>query len=72
MSDYNYTDDYEREYTKKYEGIYTSEEIELNKKLKEECTKEHVNFESILLEFSPAGLFMAQKFRDCKQKVLHK
>ena len=47
MSDYNYTDDYEREYTKKYEGIYTSEEIELNKKLKEECTKEHVNFEVV-------------------------
>lgn len=37
-----------------------------------ESCKEHVNFESILLEFSPAGLFMAQKFRDCKQKVLHK
>ncbi|WP_418545935.1 hypothetical protein [Ruminococcus bromii] len=47
MPDYNYTNDYEREYTKKYEGIYTSEEIELNKKLKEECTKEHVNFEVV-------------------------
>ena len=36
MGGYEYTNDYEREHTQKYEGIYTPEEIELNKKLYEE------------------------------------
>lgn len=37
---YDYVNDYERECTQKYEGFYTSEEIELNKKLYEECSKD--------------------------------
>lgn len=41
--DYNYTSEYEREWTQKYEGVYTLEEIELNIKLKEECRKDHIN-----------------------------
>lgn len=45
MSEYNYESDYERECTQKYEGTYTFEETELNNKLKEECTKENVDFE---------------------------
>ena len=44
MPEYTYIDDYEREWTQKYEGAYTPEEIELNKKLKEECYKDSVDF----------------------------
>lgn len=44
MSEYKYINDYEREETQKYEGIYTSEEIELNNKLLNECLKENVDF----------------------------
>lgn len=44
MSEYEYINDYERKWTEKYEGTYTPEEIELNKKLKEECSKENINF----------------------------
>lgn len=44
MSEYNYINDYERECTQKYEGTYTPEEIELNKKLKEECSKEIIDY----------------------------
>lgn len=39
MSDYTYINEYEREETQKYEGVYTPEEINLNKKLNEACTK---------------------------------
>lgn len=39
-----YINDYEREETQKYEGVYTPEEIELNKKLLEECLKENADF----------------------------
>lgn len=42
MSDY--INDYEREQTQKYEGTYSYEEIELNKKLYEECSKENIDF----------------------------
>ena len=41
MSRYKYSSDYEREQTQKYEGTYTAEEIELNKKLYDECYKEY-------------------------------
>lgn len=44
MSEYNYINDYEREETQKYEGTYTPEEIELNKRLYEECSKEPIDF----------------------------
>lgn len=47
MGGYEYTNDYEREHTQKYEGIYTPEEIELNKKLYEECQKESINFHTV-------------------------
>ena len=47
MGEYEYTNDYEREHTQKYEGIYTSEEIELNKKLFDECAKEHIDFQLV-------------------------
>jgi len=40
MSEYTYIDDYEREWTQKYEGIYTPEEVNLNNKLKKECSKD--------------------------------
>lgn len=44
MSEYNYINDYEREETEKYEGIYTREEIELNHKLLEKCLKDNIDF----------------------------
>ena len=47
MGEYEYTNDYEREHTQKYEGIYTPEEIELNKKLFDECAKEHIDFQLV-------------------------
>ena len=39
MSEYKYINNYERDKTQKYEGTYTPEEIELNKKLFDECSK---------------------------------
>lgn len=39
MSEYNYINDYEREQTQKYEGVYSPNEIELNKKLREACSQ---------------------------------
>lgn len=36
--------DYEREQTERFEGVYTSEEIEINKKLYEECLKKRIDF----------------------------
>jgi hypothetical protein len=44
MSDYTYINEYEREETQKYEGVYTPEEINLNKKLNEACTKDIIDF----------------------------
>ncbi len=44
MPEYTYINDYEREWTQKYEGTYTPDEIELNIALKEECNKEKVDF----------------------------
>jgi len=44
MSEYKYRSDYEREKTQKYEGVYTPEEIELNKKLYEACIKDKIDF----------------------------
>ena len=44
MSEYNYSNELERERTQKYEGTYTSEEIELNKKLLEECDKKIIDY----------------------------
>ena len=44
MSEYKYKSKYEQEETQKYEGTYTSEEIELNKKLMSECSKDHIDF----------------------------
>lgn len=47
MGEYQYRNDYEREKTQKYEDIYTSEEIELNKKLYEECFNRDIDFAKI-------------------------
>lgn len=47
MSEYKYINNYEREETQKYEGTYTPEEIELNKKLSHECSKEQIDFVAI-------------------------
>lgn len=47
MSEYQYANDYEREETQKYEGTYTPEEIQLNKRLFEECAKEHIDFAAV-------------------------
>ena len=47
MPEYNYINDYEREWTQKYEGTYTPEEIELNKKLKDECCKDNIDFAAV-------------------------
>lgn len=44
MSEYNYSNDYEREQTQKYEGTYSPEEIKLNKKLYEACSKDEIDF----------------------------
>lgn len=44
MCEYKYTNEYEREETQKYEGTYTPGEIQLNRKLFEECAKEHIDF----------------------------
>lgn len=44
MGEYEYRNDHEREATQKYEGLYTPEEIELNKKLYEECSKDKIDF----------------------------
>lgn len=43
MSEYNYINEYERKETEKYEGIYSSDEINLNIKLNEECSKENID-----------------------------
>lgn len=40
-------DEYEIECTGKFEGVYTPKEIELNKKLYEECTKEVLDCDAI-------------------------
>lgn len=37
-------DEYEYEHTKQFEGIYTSEEIKLNKELYDECMKANIDF----------------------------
>ena len=47
MSDYKYSNDYEREETQKYEGTYTPFEIELNQRLFDECSKEHIDFAAV-------------------------
>lgn len=47
MSECQYRNNREREETQKYEGKYTSEEIKLNKKLYEECSKEVIDFELV-------------------------
>lgn len=47
MSEYNYISDAEREWTQRYEGAYTPEEIELNKKLQDECSKDILDFAAI-------------------------
>ena len=54
MCEYKYRNDYERDKTQKYEGAYTPEEIELNKKLFDECTKEHIDF-SVVEELLKQG-----------------
>ena len=48
MGEYKYINEYEREETEKYEGVYTSEEIALNKQLYDECGKmENIDFELV-------------------------
>lgn len=40
-------DEYMRVYTEKYEGTYTAKEVELNKKLYEECSKDELDCDAI-------------------------
>ncbi len=47
MSEYKYSNDYEREWTQKYEGAYTRKEAELNKRLYEECSKPEVDLATV-------------------------
>ena len=47
VSEDSFTNISEQEYTRKYEGTYTPAEIELNKKLFEECTKERVDYAAV-------------------------
>ena len=47
MGEYKYNNEYEREHTQKYEGAYTPEEIELNNRLYDECSKENIDFEVV-------------------------
>ena len=47
MDQYVYSNDYEKEQTQKYEGVYTPEEIELNRKLYAECSKDVIDFELV-------------------------
>ena len=47
MVEYKYRSDREREETQRYEGAYTPEEIELNKKLLEECSKRDIDLTAI-------------------------
>ena len=47
MPEYMYSNDYERENTQKYEGVYTPEEIDLNNQLKDECSKNEIDFEKV-------------------------
>lgn len=47
MSGDKYSSDYQREELEKFEGFYTSEEIELNKRLYDECSKSHIDFEKV-------------------------
>ena len=44
MNGYEYSNDYEQKETQKYEGTYTPEEIELNKKLLEACAEDATDF----------------------------
>lgn len=44
MPEYTYINEAEREWTQKYEGAYTPEEIKLNKQLYEECSKDVIDF----------------------------
>ena len=43
MTQYSYINDAEREHTQKYEGIYSPEEIKLNKQLYLECSKDEID-----------------------------
>ena len=52
MSEYKYINDDEREWSQKYEGAYTPKEIELNKKLKEECSKDNIDYTIVEREFN--------------------
>ena len=47
MIEYKYINEAEREWTQKYEGVYTPEEIELNKQLYDECNKETIDFDRV-------------------------
>ena len=44
MGDYKYINDYEKEEIRKYAEGYSFEEVELNKKLYDECSKENIDF----------------------------
>lgn len=47
MEPYTYKDECEREETQKYEGTYSIEEIELNRRLLEECEKKKIDFSKV-------------------------
>ena len=38
---------YEKEQTERFEGVYTPKEIDLNKKLYDECSKKHIDFSAV-------------------------
>lgn len=44
---YEYSNDYERENVSPFVGVYTAEEISLNRRLYYACTKEDVNFDAV-------------------------
>ena len=44
MGDYKYINDYEKEEIRKYAEGYSFEEVELNKKLYDECSKKTLIF----------------------------
>lgn len=47
MSEFKYINEYERDETQKYEGTYSAEEVELNKRLLAECSKENIDFDLV-------------------------
>lgn len=47
MGEYRYANDTERKETQKYEGLYSHEEIELNKRLYDECSRDMIDLAAV-------------------------